>query len=249
MKEVVVPDRKPLATDRQDLPKKKFAKSKRRSLKKKTKGTSLSKKKSLQSSSKKKRALGRILPLVGLIVGLLLILYPFLPEVIYFFQGGDDRPLELPYQSVIAEKVGDSDDLVEIGKPIPLDNTLVIPKIDVDIKIVEGSTEDALLRGAWHRPGTGNPIDGGNYVVTGHRFRYVPPNNTTFYNLDKLEAGDLIIVYYEGQEYDYQVEESFVVEPEELHVEDDLGYDVLTLYTCTPLWTSSKRLVIRALPI
>lgn len=200
-------------------------------------------------SKSKLENLKRLLPILGLIVGLFLIMYPFLPGIAFFFQGIGNKPLELPYKSVIAEKVDDGEDFVEIDKPIPLDNTLVIPKISVDIRIIEGNTEDALLRGAWHRPGTGNPIDGGNYVVTGHRFRYVPPNNTTFYSLDKLEKGDLIIVYYEGQEFDYKVEESFIVEPEDLHVEDDLGYDVLTLYTCTPLWTSSKRLVIRALPI
>ncbi len=200
-------------------------------------------------SKKKLEKLKRILPILGLIIGLFLIIYPFLPGIIFFFQGTKDKPLELPYKSVIAEKVGSGDDFLEVDKPIPLDNTLVIPKIGVDVQIVEGSTEDALLRGAWHRPGTGNPVSGGNYVVTGHRFRYVPPNNTTFYSLDKLEAGDLIIVYYEGQEFDYKVEEILIVEPEDLQVEDDLGYDVLTLYTCTPLWTSSKRLVIRALPI
>jgi LPXTG-site transpeptidase (sortase) family protein len=67
--------------------------------------------------------------------------------------------------------------------------------------------------------------------------------------LDKLNIDDLIIVYYEGVEYDYKVSEVFIVEPEDLHVEEDLGYHVLTLYTCTPLWTSSKRLVVRAMPI
>lgn len=197
----------------------------------------------------KKKLFWRLLPIFGLVFGVFLILYPFVPEILYFFRGSKDKPLELPYKSVVSEKVDESDGFIEIGKPIPLENTLVIPKIDVDIKIVEGSTENALLQGAWHRPGTGDPVNGGNYVITGHRFRYVPPNNMTFYNLDKLEAGDLIIVYYEGVEYDYQVEESLVVNPEDLHIEDDLGYDVLTLYTCTPLWTSSQRLVIRALPI
>lgn len=223
MKELVVSDKKTVITDSEE-----------------------------KSASSKNRIgwLKRILPWFGLIVGVVLIAYPFLPGILYVFKNPSSKPLELPYESVISERVGDNEtEFVEGEKPIPLDDTLVIPQIGVDVRIVGGDTDAALLEGAWHRPGTGNPVDGGNYVVTGHRFRYLPPNNTTFYNLDKLNKGDLVIVYYDGQEYDYRVEESFVVEPEDLHIEGDLGYDVLTLYTCTPLWTSSKRLVVRALPL
>ena len=182
------------------------------------------------------------------IVGVMLILYPFLPQIMFFFQSRGE--LELPYESQLTSVIGDSDDsFVELDAPIPEENRLVIPKIGVDVEIVRGNTDDALLRGAWHRPNTGDPELGGNFVITGHRFQYMPPNNTTFYSLDKLTEGDVVIVYYNGVEYDYTVTESFIVLPDQLEVESDLGYDVVTLYTCTPIWTSSKRLVVRALPI
>lgn len=179
-----------------------------------------------------------------------MVIYPFLPGFVFWVQSNMEQEMEIPYESKIVEVLENSSDkFVELDAPIPEENRLVIPKIGVDVEIVGGNTEEALLQGAWHRPGTGNPESGGNFVVTGHRFRYLPPNNTTFYSLDELVKDDVIIVYYNGTEYDYLVSESFIVMPDQLEVEADLGYDVLTLYTCTPIWTSSKRLVVRALPI
>jgi sortase A len=195
-----------------------------------------------------KKKLIKIASVAGLLTGLFLIIYPFTPEIVYFFSKKNDS-VEVPYVTILSEENDDESLTFESeGAPIPLVNTLVIPKIGVDVEIVEGNNENALLKGAWHRPETGNPFDGGNFVVTGHRFRYLPPNNTTFYNLDKLEVGDVIIVYYESKEYDYKISEVLVVNPEDLYVEEDLGYDAITLYTCTPLWTSTQRLVVRALP-
>lgn len=192
----------------------------------------------------KKKVL-KILPILGVIAGIVIILYPLLPALLFMLQRNKGIEIEIPYES----RLSTNDDFNDIPAPIPEENRLVIPVIGVDSKIVEGQTEDALLYGVWHRPNTGDPVNGGNYVLTGHRFRYLPPSNTTFYNLDKLEKGDVVIVYYEGKEYDYIVDEEFVVEPEQIEIEGDLGYNVLTLYTCTPLWTSSKRLVIRANPM
>jgi len=187
-----------------------------------------------------------------LFIGLFLILYPFYPSIKFWFHNIRNVGNKIPYETKLA-----SDDLnstgdepfVLINAPIPSDNRLVIPGIEVDTKIVEGSGDWVLSKGTWHRPGTGDPVIGGNFVVTGHRFQYLPPNNTTFYNLDKLKEGDVVIVYWEGVEYDYVIiGESFVVESDQIEIEEDQGYDVLTLYTCTPIWTSEKRLVIRAKP-
>jgi sortase A len=128
------------------------------------------------------------------------------------------------------------------------DNRILIPVIGVDSPIVEGDSEISLNQGVWHRPNTGNPEDGGNIVLTGHRFQYLPPNNLTFYHLDKVEEGDQIIVYWNEIEYDYVVTETFIVEPDSVEIEEDSAYPLLTLYTCTPLWTAEKRLVVRAEP-
>ncbi|MCD8545770.1 class E sortase [Candidatus Woesebacteria bacterium] len=127
-------------------------------------------------------------------------------------------------------------------------NRLVIPVIGVESQIHEGG-EEALDKGVWHRPGTSNPVEEGNMVLTGHRFLYTGFNKNTFYNLDKLKIGDEIIVYWEGREYVYLVIDKKVVEDTDVYVEGDFGDERVTLYTCHPLWSADKRLVIVGKPL
>ncbi len=174
-----------------------------------------------------------ILVVCGILLGLYLLLAPVFPAAKFeIWEIGRDEISVSPYSDSETE--------------IPGENTLVVPSINVDVLIVEGEDDSALDRGAWRRPGTSTPDAGGNTVITGHRFRYLPPNSTTFYNLDELETGDAIFVYWDGVEYEYEVTEVFVVEPDDTEIEADSVEPRLTLYTCTPLWTANKRLVVIA---
>lgn len=203
--------------------------------------------KSKELNSNKKVSKFKYVFLFVSVLCVLIILYPFIPAFWYWlrfdvfdYDWNRQETFEIP-QSTDSES-NDED-------PNASENTIVIPAIGVNIPIVEGSGEDSLSKGAWHRPGTGDPESGGNMVITGHRFQYLPPNNLTFYHLNKVEEGDDIIVYWNKMEYDYVVVETFVVNPEDLEVEEETAYHVLTLYTCTPLWTADKRLVVRAEPV
>lgn len=131
----------------------------------------------------------------------------------------------------------------------PAENRLVIPIIGIDVEIVEGEDESALSRGAWREPGTGVPGEDENTVISGHRFLFRPPNNKTFYLLDKLAIGDEIIIYWEGSEYDYLVTGNYEIEPEEVSILEKGEEQKLTLYTCAPLFSEDKRLVIEARPV
>lgn len=129
-------------------------------------------------------------------------------------------------------------------KDIPKENRLVIPSIQLNDEIIDGATFHALDKGIWHRPATSNPIDGGNMVIAGHRFRYTSIGN--FYSLDKVKVGDKISVYWDQKEYVYQVDNILVVPPSDLGIEDNTSEPRLTLYTCTPYWSSTDRLVIQS---
>ena len=48
-------------------------------------------------------------------------------------------------------------------------------------------------------------------MIAGHRFKYLPPNQSTFYNLDKLQAGDPIVIWWQSQRYEYRMVRSQVV--------------------------------------
>jgi sortase A len=136
--------------------------------------------------------------------------------------------------------------VVEAQSQIPQDNRIVISKIAVDAPIVEGIDESALWKGMWRRPNSSTPDKGGNTVITGHRFLYTTGPNTFFY-LDKITVDDIIAVYWEGKEYDYMVYEITIVNPDRIDIEENTNESILTLYTCTPLWTSKTRLVIKAI--
>lgn len=112
--------------------------------------------------------------------------------------------------------------------------------------ISEGLTSDAMMRGFWHIPNTVYPGEQGNVVIIGHRFQYIPPAKNTFFNLDKIKIGDSIKVGSDNGDFIYIVTDIKVVEPNDISILKQTNDYRLTLVTCTPLWTSEKRLVITA---
>lgn len=133
----------------------------------------------------------------------------------------------------------------ETGKPLPKDNRLIIPKIDLDQHIFEGTSPYTVNKGVWIRPNASRPDIGSNTVMVAHRLTYTDPRGP-FYFLNKLAVGDEIAVTWQQKVYHYKVESIKVVSPTDVEVEAPTKQSVLTLYTCTPLWTLSSRLVIRA---
>lgn len=126
---------------------------------------------------------------------------------------------------------------------IPADNTLVIPKIDLRTGIHGGSIT-SLNKGAWHIPDSGEPDLGGNTVIAGHRFTY--SGSAVFYNLDKVQKSDMVYVYWEGKRYEYIIEAINVVPPTDTSLVAPTHSPILTIYTCTPVWSAKDRLVITA---
>lgn len=140
-----------------------------------------------------------------------------------------------------------------LASPSETGNRIVIPKIGVDIEYGKG--EVALDNGAqWRWPERGNPEDGGNFVIAAHRFTLAAtPQQTVrlspFYHIDKLEAGDQLIVDYEGRRYGYEVAEMFDVNPDRVEIEAPTDDHRLTLYSCGLGGADDVRLVIFAKPL
>lgn len=126
-------------------------------------------------------------------------------------------------------------------------NWLLIPSIGVKTPIVDGPDISVLdtQEGVWHQTGMAGT---GNLVIAGHRFKYLPPNQTTFSNLDKLTTGDTIVVWWQGQRHAYQLSRSWVVGRDGVQILAPSTAEQLTLYTCTDL-AASRRLVVLASPL
>ena len=113
-----------------------------------------------------------------------------------------------------------------------------IPSIKLKQPVVEGITEDVIKYFLGKIPESTMPGEVGNFAVAGHR---VSDFTDAFINLYKVKPGDNVIVTTKDGKYTYEVEESFIVEPEQVEVLENADYEKITLITCT---IGSKRRVI-----
>jgi LPXTG-site transpeptidase (sortase) family protein len=134
-------------------------------------------------------------------------------------------------------------------------NRIQIQKINLEVPYFTGDTDATLDLGAWHRkPEQGNPVIGGNFIVSAHRFELgFTPSRTKakspFYNIDKLEIGDEIRIYFEGNWYKYSVTKKYDVPPTALYIEQQSATPKLTLYSCSLQGAAAGRSVIEATPV
>ncbi len=130
---------------------------------------------------------------------------------------------------------------------------LYLPQINVDVPIAPDA--NALLTGAWHRrPENGDPIQGGNFVLSAHRFvmDYTPQGTaqkSPFYNLDRLAIGDQFFVDYQNKRFKYAVSKKYSVKPNSSEIEARTDQPRLTLYSCTMEGSADGRDVVEATPI
>jgi len=117
---------------------------------------------------------------------------------------------------------------------------IVISKAEIDWIVAEGVTPAALRGGPGHVQGSAMPGQIGNTVISGHR----TTNGAPFYHLDRLERGDTISIESLTGTHTYEVIETRIVQPTDTWVATQWEGSWLTLTTCTPLFSSSSRLVV-----
>jgi LPXTG-site transpeptidase (sortase) family protein len=128
---------------------------------------------------------------------------------------------------------------------------LVIPKIKVDVIVVQGTGSNALRAGAGHYIQSALPGDPtGNVAIAGHRTGYGHP----FRHLDAMKPGDLLYLYTPRGTYTYRTVPPFdghknpwVVSPFDWSVINPTAKPSLTLTTCNPVHQATTRLVLRAI--
>jgi len=127
---------------------------------------------------------------------------------------------------------------------------LVIESAQIEGPIVYGQDGEELLKqGFWHYPGSAYIGEQGVSIIFGHRRHHLPPAKDTFYNLDKVSAGDRVeILLQDGTWLEYTVMYIEVVEPEDLFfvITEQSQESLVKFITCTPLGTANQRLVVTA---
>jgi sortase A len=119
---------------------------------------------------------------------------------------------------------------------------LRVPRLDLDLVVVKGSSPAPLRKG----PGTfdDTPLPGahGTAAIAGHRTTYGAP----FRDIDALRRGDAVRVTMPYATIRYRVEGHRIVDPEDLGVLRRVAHDRLILSACHPRFSARQRIVVFA---
>ena len=119
---------------------------------------------------------------------------------------------------------------------------LRIPKIRLEVPVLDGTDDRTLDRAVGYIEGTAQPGTAGNLGIAGHRDGF-------FRGLKDLAAGDVIEVDTRQRTDVYRVERTWVVNPEDVSVLDPTSAPALTLVTCYPFYfigAAPRRFIVRA---
>ena len=136
-------------------------------------------------------------------------------------------------------------------------NTLEIPKISISVPIIfADSTDKAQLTkdldlGTVFYPGSAYPGQAGQIVILGHS---APPGWPTikhdwvFTDLDKLVAGDQILIDLNNKQYTYIVKNKKIIArgAEVPQYNADANSSILTLISCWPPGKDYQRITVQA---
>jgi sortase A len=131
------------------------------------------------------------------------------------------------------------------GKAVAI---IKIPKIDVDLVVVEGTNTESLKKGPGHYSKTAYPWqDTGRVGIAGHRTTYGAP----FWSLNELREGDRIVLATEYGIFSYRISRIVVTPPDGILPSGDYvlaptNHPSLVLTTCNPRFSAAERLVVVA---
>jgi len=117
-----------------------------------------------------------------------------------------------------------------------------IPRLNVSAVIRAGSDARTLRLAVGYIPGTAAPGDVGNFGLAGHR-------DTFFRKLRDISPDDEIRIVTKDGVFNYSVQRTTIVMPQDVWVLDPTSYPALTLVTCYPfnyVGSAPKRFIVRA---
>ena len=151
-----------------------------------------------------------------------------------------DMVVESPNQPT--KNTENKNSLLGIGDTIGL---LVIPKIQAELAIVEGTDPDDLEKGVGHYKGSFLPGEHGQIVLSGHR-------DTVFRHLGELKAGDSLILKVPTGLHNYKITHTKIVDSKDTSIITlQNKEEELLLTTCYPfryIGSAPKRYIIYAKP-
>jgi len=124
----------------------------------------------------------------------------------------------------------------------PAIGILRIPKIHVEVPVLEGTDDLSLNRGVGRIAGTASPGEEGNVGIAGHRDGF-------FRGLKDVAPGDRIEMVTLRRTDTYVVDHVVIVDPDDTSVLQSRPHPSLTLVTCYPFYfvgSAPKRYIVQA---
>jgi len=119
---------------------------------------------------------------------------------------------------------------------------LRIPKINLEVPVLEGTDDLSLNRAVGHIVGTAKPGEDGNIGIAGHRDGF-------FRGLKDVSTGDTIEIVTPESASKYAIDEITVVDPSNVTVLEPRAQPSITLVTCYPFYfigSAPQRYIVRA---
>jgi sortase A len=120
---------------------------------------------------------------------------------------------------------------------------IVAPAMDgLNMVVVQGTDTASLEKGPGHYPQTPFPGQGGTVGIAGHRTTYLAP----FRHIDSMHHGDRIRLEMPYGTFYYRVQKTAIVDPSDVQIVRNVGYDRLVLSACHPLYSAAQRYIVFA---
>ena len=215
--------------------------------------------------------IGGILPIVGMLIGLAMLLYPLVSdwtrayrdheaisqmESTYSESDAPEAQRELHQADLyneklagvdVAEEVEPYDQQLSTAKPYMA--YLRCPKINLEMPIYHGVETEALAAGIGHIDTTSLPVGGetANCVISAHSGM---PDMRAFDDIRQLVPGDLFELDALGRKCVYEVDSVKTISQDDYDAWEEAirlvpGEDTCLLVTCTPYGVNDHRLLVR----
>jgi sortase A len=132
-------------------------------------------------------------------------------------------------------------DTLRQDAPPPL-AVLRVPKIDLEVPVLEGTDDWTLNRAVGHIAGTSAPGTDGNSGIAGHRDGF-------FRGLKDIAVGDAVELETVLGVERYRIARTWIVYPKDVWVLDRTPSRAVTLVTCYPFYfigSAPQRFIVRA---
>ena len=119
---------------------------------------------------------------------------------------------------------------------------LEVPRLNLSVMVMEGTSDRTLRLGAGHIPGTGYPGTTGNAGFAAHR-------DTFFRDIRNIKQQDLVQFTTPRGTLAYRVSALSIVDPKDVDVLKSTNSETITLVTCYPFYyigPAPKRFVVQA---